>query len=314
MDNSAAVIEFLETLPARPEEISLEGLLSLYERIKGSYVFSYNAVRHPKFRVLREATEIHLAQLNTKEIKDMFVAVVPSKSIMHDKLGKIIAEALIKRISFVPFDQIRFVDFMLHKYYKVSELSKDYNILRLTLQTMFLSKIEDEFDGLKSYEETMKSLAFCENNVEIVPTKIVNSLTTSLLLFEDEEFTITDITSVLIFLSNFGKLNEHSEKLLRRMIDLWYQQPVTARNVMVLFKVLANKSNTLDKGIFQETEFIRRCINVVIEQDEGKYAFSVQNSLNKMVRIDSYLSSTNCSLLSSTKFNSFIGLYERRTD
>lgn len=276
----------LETLPEQSDSITLEDLFALYDRIKANYVFTYNAIKHPKFRVLRDATETHLPQFNTKQIKSIFTAILSSKPIMTDKLGKMIAEALIKRASYLPFDQILFLDFILHKYYRVSELSKDYNIIRLTLQTMFLSKVEDELDGSKSFEEIMKFVAFCENNAEIVPMKIVNSLTTSLLLFDEEYFNIQEIMSVLLFLSNFGKLNEHAEKLLRKMIDLWHQQPVTARNVMVLFKVLANKCDTIDKEIFQETEFIRHCINIVIEQDERMYAFSVQNSLNKMVRFD----------------------------
>lgn len=222
-ENNAFLIEFLDNLPAQADDVSLQGLLELYDRIRGKYLFTNDAIKHPKFNVLREATIAHLPQLNTKEVKGIFVAILPSKLIMYDKLGGKIAEAMIKRASFLPFDQVTFIDFMLRKCYKVDELSKDYNILRLTLQSLFLAKVEDELDGSKSFEDTMKIIAYCDNNSEIIPTKIVNSLTTSLLLADEEQFAITDVTSVLIFLSNFVELNEHIEKLFRKMIDLWYQ-------------------------------------------------------------------------------------------
>ncbi|XP_055313030.1 uncharacterized protein LOC129574689 [Sitodiplosis mosellana] len=281
-DKNASLVELFNSLPSDPKNVSLQALVEFYDRIKGNYLITNDMKKHPKFAVFREATEILSPQLNTKELKNVFIAVIPSKPVMFDKLGNIIVDALLKRVSYIPFDQIMFVDFILNKYYNVTELSKNYNILRLTLQTMFLSKVEDELAEMKEFEEIMKIVAYCENNSEIIPSKIVNSLTTSLLLVDEDKFTVMDLTSVVIFLSNLGKLNEHVEKLFHKVIGLWYQSPVTANEVQVLLKVLAAKSHTIDKEIFKDSEFIRHCIKIVTQQNEKKISFSVQNSFNRI--------------------------------
>lgn len=253
--------------------------------MKGNYLIRPEDLQHPKFEVLREATESLLPEMNTKEVKTILIAILPSKAIMHDKLTTQIVEAMIKRVNYLPFDQVLFVDFMIQKYYHTSELSKDYIILQSKLQTTFLSKIEDELDEYTDLEEIMKVVAYCENNHEIIPSKIVNRLTTSLLLMDDKEFSVMDITSVLIFLANLGKLDEHVEKLLRRMFVLWVQTDVTANQVDILLRVLASKSHTFHKERFTDSEFIRRCVDLVTQKKDRKMLFSVQNSFNKLVSL-----------------------------
>lgn len=270
-------------LPSQTDQISQEALLDFYQQINGRFLITQSVINHPKFSVLLEATENHLPQLNTKELKNLFVAIFPSKAVMYDKMGKVIVEALIKRANYLPFDQIMFLDFILHKYYNLSELSKDYNILRLTLQKMFLSKVEDALDEVKDFEDLMKIISYCENNAEIIPPKIANSVTTSLLLIDDDQFKVRHIQTILIMLASLGKLNEHVEKLHRRMVGLWYQSTITVDQVQVLLKVLAAKRDTIDKDRFKSPEFIRHCVNVVTQQTNKKVSFSVQNSFNRLV-------------------------------
>lgn len=275
--------ELLESLPPDPKNVSLEALLEFYENMKGSYLIRPEHLKHPKFNVLRKATESLAQQLNTKELKNVLVALLPSKAVMNDKLTQTVVNAMLERVIYLPFDQILFIDFLIHKYYDLAELSKDYSILRLKMQSMFLSKIEDEFDNFTEFEDVMKIIAYCENNVEIVPSKTVNRLTTSLLLQDDDVFAVTDIISIFIFLANLGKLDGHVEKLMRKVIDLWAQSDVTANEVDVLLRVLAAKSGKINTTHFKDPEFIRKCVNAVIQQDNRKISFSVQNGFNKLV-------------------------------
>lgn len=285
---NATLIGLIDKLPTDPKNISPGALLDFYEKIKGNFLIPYHVTTHPNFKVLREATEIYLPKFSTKEMNNIFIAILPSKSVMHDKLGKIVVDALLTRVSYMPFNQIIFMDFLILKYYKVTELSPNYNILRLTLQTIFLSKVENELealDGSDSFKDIMKIVAYCQNNSEIISEKIVNNLTTSLLLTDDEMFTANDIVTILLFLANLGELNDHVEKILRKMITLWYQLPVTANKVQILMKILAAKNSThkIDKGFLMNSEFIRHCVNIVIQQNDIKLSFSVQNSCNRMV-------------------------------
>lgn len=282
-ENNKILIELINGLPSNPSEISQEALLDLYQRINGNFLISPSVIKHPKFTVLREATKAHLPQLNTKELKHLFVAVFPSKAVMYDKLGAMIVGALLKRANYLPFDQVMFLDFMVHKYYNPYELSKDYNILRLTLQTMFLSKVEDALEEVKDFNDLMKIVSYCENNAEIIPSKIANSVTTSLLLIDDDKFNVNHIQTIMILLASLGRLNEHVEKLHRRMVSLWYQSTVTAGQVQVLLRVLAAKKGTIDRDRFKSPEFIRHCVNVVAQQTDKKTSFSVQNSFNTLV-------------------------------
>lgn len=282
-ENVRSVMDLIDSLPSHARDISVESLLEFFYRIKGNCLIPYAVVEHPKFAILREATEVLLPQLNTKEVKEMLVAILPSKAIMHDKLSNTIASAMLKRAAAIPFDQIMFLDFIILKYYRKSELSKNYNILRLRLQAMFLSKVEDALDEVDGLENLMKIVAYCQNNAEIIPPKILNRLTTSLLLSEDDEFTVLQISSILMFLANFGKLDEHVEKLLHQTIGLWNKSAVTADDVRVLLKVLAAKEDTIDKEIFRQPEFIRHCVNTVTQQGSSKLLFNIQNSFNKLV-------------------------------
>lgn len=282
-ERNSTFADLLESLPSDPQYMSVDAFLDFYEHMGGNYLIRPDDLKHPKFKVLREATESLIQQLNTKQLKGILVSILPSKAVMHDKLTKIVIDALLKRVNHLPFDQILFIDFLLNKYYNSSELSKDYNILRLKLQTMFLLKVENEMDGVTDIQDIMKILAYCENNFEIVSSKIVNSLTTSLLLLDDDKFSVMDLTSILIFLANLGELDEHVEKLLSKSLGLWIQAEVTANQVDVLLKVLAAKRSTIDKERFKDSDFIRKCINLVTQQDDRKVSFSVQNSFNKLV-------------------------------
>lgn len=279
------LVEHLEKLPSNPKNVTRTELIEFYDTIHGKFLFLPTTKKHPKYNILYEATKYHLPQLSTKQVKSIVIAILPSKSVMYDELGETIIDALLKRAQYLPFDQIVFVDFMLNKYYNGTDLSNSYKILQLRLQTLFLSRVEDELDEIDSLEEAIKLVSYCHNNTEIIPSKIINLLTTTLLLADDDLFDISDITTVLIFLANLGKLNEHVEKLLRKMISLWNQLPVSAKDAQVLLKVLAakNSKKKIDKLFFESSEFIQHCVNVVIEQNDKSLTFSVQNSLNKMV-------------------------------
>lgn len=281
-ERNSTFADLLESLPSDSKYVSVDAFLDFYEHMKGNYLIRPDDLKHPKFRVLREATESFVQEMNTKELKEILVSILPSKAVMHDKLTKIVIDAVLKRVNHIPFDQILFIDFLLNKYYNSSDLSKDYNILRLKLQTMFMLKVENELDG---DTDIMKILAYCENNFEIVSSKIVNSLTTSLLLMDDDKFSVMDLTSILIFLANLGELDEHVVKLFRKTLGLWIQAEVTANQVDVLLKVLSAKRNTIDKDRFKDSDFIRKCINLVIQQNDRKVSFSVQNSFNKLVSL-----------------------------
>lgn len=281
--NNAILYDLLNALPSNPNDVSVDALIDFYQKVSGNLLITPNVTKYPKFTVLREATRIHLPKLNTKELKHMFVAILPSKQIMHDKLSKMIVDAFLKRVYYMPFDQILFVDFMLHKYFDSSELSKDYNILRLKLQTIFLSKFEDFMNEIDDFEVLMKIVSYCGNNIEIVSSKIANSVTTSLLLNDDDSFSVNHITSILIMLSSLGKLNEYVEKLLQKMFRLWCQTEVTPTQVFALLSVLAANRARIDRDRFNNREFIQHCVNVVIKENDKKLSFNVQNKLTNLV-------------------------------
>lgn len=286
-ENNAILSEMLNELPSDPVEVSLDALIEFYQRISGHFMITSAIIRHPKFAVLRSATQFHLPQFNTKELKNVFIAIFPSKAMMHEKLTKMIIDALVNRINYIPFDQIIFIDFIMHKYFHLTELSKDYNILRLKLQTMFLSKVDIALNEMDNFEELMKLVSYCENNAEIIPPKIVNSVATSLLLSDDDKFNVTHITSILIMLASMGKLNEHVEKLLHKAMGLWCQSTLAAAQVQVLLKVLAAKRSTIDRDRFNNSQFICHCIDIITQRKDKKLSFSVQNSFNRLVsRID----------------------------
>lgn len=277
--------DLIDSLPSDPASITKEVLLSFFDMVKTGYLFKPKDVKHPKFEVLCEATEQLLPHLDTKMLTNMFVAILPSKAVMHHEMGKLIADALNKRVSFIPFDQITFIDYLLNKFYDGSELSYTYNELRSRMLTQFLKRVEDELDGFSEFERLMNILAYCEGNSQNIPDKIANAVATSLLIADKDKFTVTNITSVMCFLANHGQLNEHLTKLLHKMTDLWIQLPFSAKEVQILFKLLAAKRKTADKDMFKiQSKFIEHCTNAVIQYNNHELSIHVLSSFNKLVR------------------------------
>lgn len=283
--------DMFDSLPPDSHDITKKALIEFYEKIKGNFLIKHSEIKHKKFAILRAATEKWLTNISTKSLGQIFITLLPSKPVVADKLMKVIVSEMIERAPHLPFDQILFYDFVIRKYYGQKELNENIQILQLKLQTIFLSKIEDELDDESNdFKKTMKILAYCENNNEIVPAKILNKLTTLLLMADDDEFTVTHISSVFIFLANFRGLNSHVEKLFQKMVSLWCQSPVTPKEIQTLFKVLAAKSDTIDTVRFQDTNFIQSCVDVVIQQKDKKLSFGIQNSFNKIVCVEKSVS------------------------
>lgn len=282
-ENDANMIKLIESLPADPSDITTADVLQFYNSMRGHYIITSAVIKHAKFNFLREITDAHLLQFNTKELQDILIAMLPSKAMMNDKLGRLIIDTLLKRAQHLPFSSILFVDFILHKHYSSEEMNKDCSILRLTLQRLFLSKIEDELNYPSEFEEFMKIVAFCNNNTEVLTSKIANLITTSLLLCDDEKFTVHAIVSCMNMLASCGKLNDHVRKLLVKMIELWIQSEVTANEVRQLLRVLSTQRNTIDKEQFNDPKFIRHCVNVVTSETDDRFLFSVQNGFNRLV-------------------------------
>lgn len=281
---SENIIELIAALPENPRDITMVDVLNFYDNIKRNYVITHAVVRHPKFNLIRKMTETHLLQFNTKELTNVLIAILPSKALMNDKLSQMIIDVIVQRANHLPFSAILFTDFILHKYYSLSELNKDYSILRLTLQRLFLSKIDDALNDVNDFEELMKMVAFCNNNVEVITPKIANLISTSLLLRDDEKFTVNNIISCLSLLASFGKLNDHVTKLLAKMIELWSESEATAYEVRNLLRILVANKNTIDKEQFNDLKFIRHCVTVVTSQTvDRELLFSVQNELNRLV-------------------------------
>ena len=285
-ESNAKIIEIIEEFPVDPEDITKADVLNFYESIQRNYLITPAVVRHPKFNLLREATETHLQHFNTKELEGILITILPSKVLMHDKLSHMIINALVKRANNLPFNKVVFIDFILHKYYNVSELNKDCSILRLTLQRLFLSGIEDELNDLNDFNYLMQIVGFCNNNIEVITPKIANLITTSLLLIDDDEFKLSDIISCFSVLASFGKLNEHIRKLLNKMVDLWCQSEVKASEVKILPSILKSNIDTIDKERFNESKFIRHCVNIVTSEPNRKLLFSVQNEFNRLVSVE----------------------------
>lgn len=283
-ENSLKIIGLIEALPTNPQDITMADVLNFYFNIKGSYLITPAVVRHPKFDIIRTATEVFLPQFNTKELENILVTILPCKALANDELSQMIADALIERAHHLPFDRILFISFILHKYYRVSELNESYTSLRLALQRLFLSKIDDELNDLNDLDLLMKIVSFCINNAEVITPKNANLLTTTLLLIDDDDkFTLSDIISCLNLLASLGKLNDHVKKLLDKMADLWCQSDVTAPDVRILLRILSAKQSTIDKQQFKESKLIRHCVNVVTTQSNRKLLFSVQNEFNRLV-------------------------------
>lgn len=286
-ENSAKVIELIEALPSNPHEVTIGDVMNFFDNIKGNYLITTDVVRHPKFDLIRQYTEVFLLQFNTKELQNMLISILPSKALMNDKISEMIVNGLLKRINHLPFEQVLFISFILHKYYRIYELGKDYICLRLSLQRSFLSQIDDKLDDLDDFETLMKIVAFCNNNVEVITPKIANLIATSLLLIDDDEkFDANHITSCLNLLSSMGTLNEHLKKLLHKMVDLWCDLDVTAVDVRTLLKILSANRDIIDKEQLKETRLIRHCVNVVTSdksRTDRKLLFSIQNEFNRLV-------------------------------
>lgn len=284
-ENRAKVIELIEALPVNPRDITMVDVLNFYANVRGNYLITPAVIGHPKFDLIREVTEAYLRQFNTKELSNILIAILPCKALMNDKLSQTITNALLSRANHLPFEPVLFTSFILHKYYHSEELNKEYSSLRLTLQRVFLSKIEDELNDidLNDFDVLMQIVGFCNSNVEVISEKIANLITTSLLLIDDDKFTLSDIISCFNLLASFGKLNEHVKKLLDKMNDLWCQSDVTAFEVRTLLRILSANRNTIDKEQFKESKFIRRCVDVVTSQSDRKLLFSVQKEFNRLV-------------------------------
>lgn len=285
-ENTTKVIELIEALPTNPQHITMADVLNFYDDIRGNYLITSTLITHPKFDLIREATEVFLPQFNTKELANILVTILPCKVLTNDKLSHMIIKALLERANHLPFDRTLFISFILHKYYRISELNEDHTILRLTFQRLFLSKIEDELNDLDDFDVLKKIVAFCNNNVEVITPKIANLITTSLLLIDDDDkFTLSDVISCLNLLASFGKLNEHHKKLLDKMTDLWCQSDVTAPVVRTLLRILSANRNTIDKEQLKGSKLIRHCVNVVTSQTDRNLLFSVQNEFNRLVSL-----------------------------
>ncbi|XP_031621528.1 uncharacterized protein LOC116339655 isoform X2 [Contarinia nasturtii] len=281
-ENNRSVLNLFESIPSDAGKFNVKALKSFYHEIRGKYLITKFLTLHPKFDVLRTATKRKLPILDAYEVSDIFISLLPSKVIMFDMISEHIVDALLKNVNHFTFYHMLFLDYLIHKYYSLNELSKSYNILRLTIQTQFLSKIDDELDGLEDYGKLIKILAFCENNVDLIPDKVLNAITTSLLMADNDQFSIENLMSIIIFLANFGQLNEHVQKLLEKSTNLWCQSNVSAKHIEVLFRILKKKRNTINKEMFENTDFIRYCVNVIIQNNDKMTLFAVQNYFNSV--------------------------------
>lgn len=142
---------------------------------------------------------------------------------------------------------------------------------------------KDVRDGSIEFGNTMKIIEHFQRSTRKIPPKIVNSLTTSLLLSDDEKFSAWDITLVLTFIACLGKLNEHVVKLLRKMVDLWVKSEAAPYQVDAFLKVLITKSDTIDIARFNDPKFIGKCVNVATQQTDRNFSFCLQNHFNRLV-------------------------------
>lgn len=124
-DKNRNFTELLETLPSNPKRVNRERLVKFFEITNGKYLIRAGDLEHPKFNVLRMATENLAQQLNARELKDILIALLPSKAVMHKRLTQVVVHRLLDRVTDFPFYHILFIDHLIHRYYKISELSKD---------------------------------------------------------------------------------------------------------------------------------------------------------------------------------------------
>lgn len=277
--------ELLQLLPLHPADVSLEVLVEFYENLKGNYLVQPDDLQHPQFNVLREATENLSQQLNTTELQDILIALLPSKAVMHDKLTQIVANAMFEQATSLSFHEILLIDFLIHKYYKTSELSEDHNNLRLKLQEMFLSKISNEIQNnrLSELEDIMKIVAYCQNNAKIIPLDIMRKLIEVLLRSDDEKFSVVDIASVFTFIANLDKSNKYTRRLLRKMFRLWAKSEPTPQQVEVLLAVLAKRSAKTSTKRFNDIKFIQKCVDSVTQEEDPELLLRVKISFDKLV-------------------------------
>lgn len=277
---------FTELLDTLPEHISVEELVEFYRKISRNFFIRSNDLKYRKFQVLQECTETLLPDLNTAQVSDILIALLPSKAVHQERLMRNTINEMLKRD--LPFGGILMIDFMLHKYYTNfhTELRKDYDNLRMNLQKSFLLKVEHKFKNMQRTTDSklcMKLVSYCMNNIEIIPPKVMNCLTTSLLSLDHANFSVQDITTVLRFISYIRRLDEPTQKLLQTMFDAWIKSEITAHQVDALLQLLVNSDSTADKERFTEPRFIEKCVNVVKQQNDKKVLFNVQNSINQLV-------------------------------
>lgn len=276
-------MQIIQSLPSDRGIIDKKDLYNTFLRLNEASTFTEDVVCHPNFEKLRRITQYTLPRLRDYEVKDMLVVVLSTQILMDDKLSKIIMNAFLQRISLISLDQIIFLDFILRKYYNLNELNKRYEIFRLTLQTMFLLKVHNEIGEFRNFESMRKIATYIGNNHEIIPSNILNSLTSSLLLADDEQFKVIDIIIILRLLSRFGELNEHVLKLLRKMFNLWCESIPTVNDVKLLSVMLAKNKDIIDKNAFNDKNFIRHCTQVLIKANDYTTSFYVQSNFNHLV-------------------------------
>lgn len=284
--NASSFSDLLKSLPSNINDINVKVLIIFFKTIKkNNFLIRPENIQHPKFEILREATETLLPNMNKKEVTNILIIILPLKAIMHDKLTKQIIEKVLKQINYIPFDQVLFIDFMINKYYCKFKLNEDYITLKSNLHKRFLSKIENELKKCTDLKLIIKIVNYCQHNYEIIPSKIVNHLITLLLSTYNQKFSVMDIIAVLIFLSNFQILDKHMKKLLEKMFNLWTQSDMTANQIEKLLLVLVakNRNQTLNKKCFNDPKFIQKISDSIIKLNNKLISFNVQRLFNELV-------------------------------
>lgn len=277
-------LTIIEAISPDPNAINEQDLLNIFEKLSTG-IISDDALEHENFSILIDASKLHLPKFSVSQNVRIFTQICEAQIPMFDELSEIVADALLRCISFITVDDIISLDFSLRKYHaRESKLSKSFETVRQATRTSFIVKANNELVENQSYDKLIRMMRYLSNNQSLVKNVDTTSLAEQLLLKEENEFQQNDVVCVIVTLARFQKLDEHTKQLLTKMFRIWCKHAKSLEDIKSMLKLLTtNKLKDIDLTSFNDPLFIQHCSKYAIQQRNVKSGFEILDSFNEMV-------------------------------
>lgn len=263
-------LKIIESLPSNPLDISKEKLLDVYEKLAQEPI-SDDALLHDNFNTFIDATKMVLLSPNASSMVHIFNQICRAEIPMFDELSETVATALLRRSASMTVDDIISVDFSLRKYYeREGKLSMLFETLRQATRLAFSAQAKNvHMDKQMDHHRLISILKYLSNNGSLMHDVDIMSLSEQLLLPGDDEFELNEAVCVIVTLSQFPILNEHSKDLLTKMFRIWCSNAKDIRDIHVILKPLfRRKHDVFDLTKFSGPSFVKHCSKLAIESKD----------------------------------------------